>query len=406
MKLKKLLCLALSLAVLMIGTGALAEEHNTDVTLQIFISKVEIVSQLEAMAKEYTELTGVNVEVLGAVGDDYQGTLLGKLTSDQGPTIFSCSPGESLGKFNSYMVDLSDQSYASDIAEGLALTYDGKVVGVPYGVEGYGLVYNKDVVDPSQMTDLDTFTAYAASFTEQGVDAVEMSDKSYFLIGHIMNIPFAMQEDYVDFVNKLNAGEVKMAETAEFQEWAKFMEVIRANSANPMGITYDDQVANLAIGKTAMIHQGNWVYGMFADYEIDFELGMAPLPVMGNTKLPVGMPNAWCINNQRSEEEIAEAMKFFDWLFTSERGHEYITQEFGFIPALKSVKVENLDPLSAIVHEYTVTEQILPWTYQIWPGGMINNQLFPAAQKFFADETMTGEQFLESLDAAWAEGVK
>lgn len=406
MKLRKLLCVALSLAMLAIGAGVMAEEHNTDVTLQIFISKVEIVSQLEAMAKEYTELTGVNVEVLGAVGDDYQGTLLGKLTSDQGPTIFSCSPGESLSKFNSYMYDLSDQPYASDIAEGLALTYEGKVVGVPYGVEGYGLVYSRDLVDPSRLTDYESFAAYAAEFTAQGIDAVELSDKSYFLIGHILNFPFAMQEDYVDFVEKLNSGEVKMAETPEFQEWAKFMEAIRENSANPMGITYDDQVANLAVGKTAMIHQGNWVYGMFADYEIEFELGMSPLPVMGNDRLPVGMPNAWCINNQRDQAEIDEALKFFEWLFTSERGHYYITDEFGFIPALKSVKVENLDPLSAVIHEYTVNDQILPWTYQIWPSGMINNQLFPTAQKFFSDTGVTGQDFLELLDAAWAEGVK
>jgi meso-butanediol dehydrogenase/(S,S)-butanediol dehydrogenase/diacetyl reductase len=46
------------------------------------------------------------------------------------------------------------------------------------------------------------------------------------------------------------------------------MEVIRADNANPMGVTYDDQVANFATGKAAMIHQGNWVWGMFADYGI------------------------------------------------------------------------------------------------------------------------------------------
>lgn len=415
MKLRKVLCIAMAAALLMVGStacfgGALAAsaEHDTSVTLQIFQSKVEIVDQLEALAKEYTELTGVKVEVLGAVGDNFLDILVGKLTSGQGPTIFNCAPGATLDKLHSYLYDLSGQPYVSDIADNLALTYDGKVVGVPYGVEGYGFVYNKELVDPSKMTDYESFAALAGELKGSGIDAVELSDKSYFLLAHIFNVPFALQKDYVAFIDKLNKGEVSMAQTPEFQEWAKFMEVIRANSQNPMGITYDDQVANFATGKTAMIHQGNWVWGMFADYGIKFDMSIAPMPVMGNDKLSVGMPNAWVINKDRSEAEIKEALKFFEWLFTSERGHHYIVDEFKFIPALKSVQVTNLDPLSTAVHEYSNSGKTLNWTYQIWPNGsgIINNNLFPVAQKFFSDTSMTGQQFLEALDAAWAEGVK
>ncbi len=407
---KRMLGILLACTMLLTGvvTMAQATEHNTDVTIQIFQSKVEIVEQLEEMAKEYTELTGVKVEVLGAVGDGFQDVLLGKLTSGQGPTIFSCAPGASLEKLNSYLYDLTDQPYVADIADGLALTMDGKVLGVPYGVEGYGLLYNKTLVDPAKMTDYDTFANLAAEIKATGIDFVELSDKSYFLIAHILNIPFAVQEDPNAFLAQVNKGEVKLADTPAFQEWAKMMDVIRANSGNPMGITYDDQIANFATGKTAMIHQGNWAYGMFADYGVTFDMSMAPLPLLGNDKLAVGMPNAWVINKDRDQAEIDEALKFFEWMFTSERGHAYIAKEFGFIPALKSVQVTDLNPLSAAVHDYTVSGKTLSWTFRDWPNasGLINNQLFPVAQKFFADPTMTGEQFLQELDKAWAEGVK
>ncbi len=317
----------------------------------------------------------------------------------------SVSPGEGLKRFQSYLYDISDQPYVSDIADNLALVSDGKVVGVPYGVEGYGLVYNKELVDPSKMTDLDSFTAYAQELTGTGIDAVQMSDAAYFLIGHIFNVPFALQPDYLDFIDKLGRGEVKLAETPEFQEWAKFMEVIRANSENPMGVTYDDQVAKFATGQTGMIHQGNWVWGMFADYGIEFEMGIAPLPVMGNDKLAIGMPNAWCITKDSDPAEIDEALKFFEWFFTSERGHHYIANEFHFIPALKSVPVEGLDPLSQVVHDYTSSDKTLPWTYRYWPSGLINTHIFPTGQKFFADPNMTGQQLLEEMDKAWVEGV-
>ncbi|QQO08479.1 ABC transporter substrate-binding protein [Breznakiella homolactica] len=387
------------------GSSSSGKKAGSNVTVQIFQSKVEIVDQLEAMAKEYTELTGVKVEVLGASGDNYMDTLVGKLTSGQGPTIFNVSPGGRLERLHSYLYDLSGQPYISDIADNQALVYDGKILGVPYSVEGYGLIYNKKLVDPSRMTDFNSFRSYAASLKASGVDPVQMSDKAYFLVGHILNVPFAMQDNYLDYIAKLNKGEVKMAATPEFQEWARFMEVIRANTANPMGVTYDDQIANFATGKTAMIHQGNWVWGMFADYGVTFDMSIAPLPLMGNDKLSVGMPNAWCINKDRSQEEITEALKFFEWFFTSERGHHYIANEFNFIPALKSVPVSGLDPLSTVVHEYTRSGKTLPWTYRDWPEGLINTHILPTAQKFFSDTSMTGQRFLEELDKAWVEGA-
>lgn len=379
-------------------------EYNTDVTIQIFQSKVEITEQLEAMAKEYTELTGVKVEVLGAAGDDFYSNLVAKLSSDQGPTIFNVSPGINLENLHTYLYDLSDQPYIADIADNQALTYDGKVLGVPYGVEGYGLIYNKDLVDPSKMTDFASFEAYAQELKASGVTPVQLSDKTNFLIGQIFNIPFALQPDFMDYLDKLNKGEVKMAETPEFQEWAKFMEVIRQTGENPMGVTYDSQIASFATAQTAMIHQGNWAFGMFADYDVTFDMAIAPLPVMGNDKLSVGMPNAWCINKDRDQAEIDEALKFFEWFFTSERGQYYIAEEFKFIPALKSIEVTTLDPLGQTVLEYTNSGKTLPWTYRYWPTGYLDTQIFPVGQMFFSDSSMTGQQLLEELDKAWAAG--
>lgn len=380
--------------------------YNTDVTIQIFQSKNSIIDQLEAMAAEYTELTGVKVEVLGAAGDNYQDNLVGKLTSGQGPTIFSVSEGSQLEKLNSYLYDLSDQSYISDIAEGMALQYQGKVLGVPYAVEGYGLVYNKNLTDASKITDLDEFKAAASELKEKEISLLELSDKAFFLLGHILNVPFALQDDYMTYLEQLNKGEVSMAQTPEFQEWAQFMEVIRDNSSNPMGITYDDQAADFATEKTAMIHQGNWVWLMFEDYGVEFDMSIAPLPVMGNKKISAGVPNAWVINKEKDQAEIDEALKFFNWMFTSERGKYYITEEFKFIPAMKSIEASTLDPLAVSVHEYVMNGEVLPWTYNYWPDGMLNNQLMAVAQKFFSENKMTGQQFLEELDKAWAAGVK
>ena len=68
------------------------------------------------------------------------------------------------------------------------------------------------------------------------------------------------------------------------------MEAIKNNTPSPLDVTYDKEVGDFAAGKSAMIHQGNWAYGMLsANLIIDFEIGMLPFPLMGNDKLAVGV---------------------------------------------------------------------------------------------------------------------
>lgn len=40
-----------------------------------------------------------------------------------------------------------------------------------------------------------------------------------------------------------------MADTKEFQEWAKFMDVIKANTKNPLEVKYDSQMGDFATEK-------------------------------------------------------------------------------------------------------------------------------------------------------------
>lgn len=394
------------------GCGSVKDKNNSGgkgkssaPTLTIFNSKVEIVDQLEALTEEYTEETGVKVEVWGAAGDKYAQQLQSKLTSNQGPSIFSVKVSEA-EKLKSYLYDMSNEDYVKSIAPNMELKVDDKIVGVPYGVEGYGLIYNKNMVNPKDVTDYDSFVHTLEKFKSEDINGLGMSEEDYFLIGHILNTPFALQDDPIAFIDKLNKGEVKMADTKEFQDFAKFMEAIKANTKNPLEVTYDGVIGDFATGKTAMIHQGNWAYGMFEDYDLDFEMGMMPFPLEGNDKLAVGVGNNWAINGSADEDEIKAANDFLNWMFTSETGQRYIVEEFGFIPAMTNIEAKDLDPLSQIVLEASNSGQTIPWAFNYFPANSITNDLSPAAQEFFLSKDMTGQQLLEKLDAAWANSVK
>lgn len=367
----------------------------------VFQSKVEIIDQLEAAAKAYQDETGVEVEVRGTTGDDYFQQLKADLANNQGPTIFSLAPGAEVTQVANYLADLSDIAFADAIAENMASEVDGKIVGIPYTVEGFGIVYNKDLIKPEDVKDYDSFLKMMQDQKANGIYGHGLSQEGYFLIGHILNHPFAVMPDMEGFMDKLNKGEVTMAETPEFQEFAKFYAAIREYSYNPLETNYDKQTGDFATGKTASIHQGNWSYSMFADYDKSFEMGMLPFPLNGNDKLAVSVPTVWAVNGQASAEEIQAGKDFLTWLYTSETGKRIVTEEFGFIPVVDGMSSESLDPLSAEVARYVAEGKTIPWATNLYPAGIVDAHLKGVAEKFFTTD-MSEEELLKELDAAWA----
>jgi raffinose/stachyose/melibiose transport system substrate-binding protein len=367
----------------------------------IFQSKVEITGQLEAAAKAYQQEKGVEVEVWSTTGDDYFHQFRTRLANNQGPTLFSLAPGAEVAQVANYLEDLSDLPFVKDISDSLIAKSNGKVVGIPYTVEGFGLVYNKKLVDPANVRDYNSFVKLLQDSKAKGINGVGLSQESYFLIGHILNTPFAVLPNMEQYMDRLAKGEVKMAETREFQEFARFYAAIRDNSYNPLEVNYDKECGDFATGKTAAIHQGNWCYGMFADYKIDFEMGLMPFPLGGNDKLAVSVPTVWSINSQAPEAQRRAAKDFLTWLYTSETGKRFVTEEFGFIPVVKGMTSNKLDPLSAEVSRYATEGKTIPWATNFYPAGIVDVYLVPVAQQFFTSR-MTPEAFLIALDDAWA----
>ncbi|MDQ0428722.1 MULTISPECIES: sugar ABC transporter substrate-binding protein [Caryophanaceae] len=377
------------------GGGESSEQKIT-----IFQSKVEISDQLAALAEEYTEETGVEVEVLGTTGDDYFQQLQIRLNSEQGPSIFSLQNVTEAERLESYVYDLSSEEYIEHIAPDMELALGEKIVGVPYGVEGFGMIYNKDLVSPEDVADYESFVSTLEEFNAEGINGFSLAQDAYFLIGHISNYPFSVQEDPYGFVEQMNAGEVTAAETPEFQEFADFMVAIKENTPTPLSMTYDQQIGDFAAGQTAMIHQGNWASGILSEFEYDFEIGMLPFPLMGNDKLAVGVGNNWAINSQKDEAEVQAANDFLNWMSTSETGHRYIVEEFGFVPALTNIDAGELDPLSQAVLDATNDGETIPWAQSVYPANIVPNDLTPFAQAFFSED-MTAEEFLQGFDEAW-----
>lgn len=373
--------------------------------ITVFQSKTEIMGDLTALTEEYTKETGVQVKVWKTTGDNYFSDLKTDLANGDGPTIFSLQPGAESREMSDDLEDLKDLSFVTKIREGMADTIAGKTVGIPYTVEGFGLVYNGDLVNPSELTSVDALVDNLEDSSSKGVNGLGLSQEDYFLIAHLLNTPFAVQKDPDKYLQKVLGGQERLAKNKAFMEFGKLMEGIRANCANPVDVTYDNNCVEFASGVTAMIHQGNWCYSMFVEYNIDFDMGIAAVPIRGNNKLSVSVPTAWYVNANAPDDEKALAKDFLEWMYTSQKGIDYLMNKFKFIPVVEGMTSETLDPVSQSVADAVASGNTIPWVMSDWPAGIVTTDLAPIAKEFFTTK-MSGKKLLNKLNDAFVSAAQ
>ena len=154
-----------------------------------------------------------------------------------------------------------------------------------------------------------------------------------------------------------------------------------------------------------MIHQGNWCTGMFADYNVSFDMSLAPVPVEGNKAISVSVPIAWYVNTDASEDEQKLAKDFLEWLYTSETGKSYMMDKFNFIPVVDGMENKNLDPINQAVSEAVIKGNTIPWVMSNWPAGIVTTDLAPITKEFFTTD-MSGIELVDKLNDAFAKAAK
>jgi ABC-type sugar transport system, periplasmic component len=145
----------LSLALCLIFTCACNNSSNKSISssdainVDILQYKVEFKDQFEALADIYNEQNPdvhINVMSIGG-GSDYNSVLKSKLASSNQPAIFNIGGLQDTKDYMSMLVDLKNTKAAQNALKGTldGVSMNDKVYGLPYNVEGYGLIYNKDI---------------------------------------------------------------------------------------------------------------------------------------------------------------------------------------------------------------------------------------------------------------------
>jgi len=285
---KKALAVLVALALvagLMVGCKA------APATLTLAQGKPEIDAMLKAYAAEWGKANGIEVTIK-SIGGSSNISLGQQLKADYAagdmPDIFGINGPEDYKEWQSIVADLSAEKWVAKTS--VAFTYEGKVYGFPVAVEGWGMAYNKDLLDKAGIdpASLNNFGAYEAAFAkldgmkaELGVDSVvsmaAAADMGWVTAHHNFNSLLSNGLPYGDtsVADALIAGTVDATRLAEYADWVELLFKYADQKVLTTG-NYDSQVGAFATGKAVFLHQGNWTDPNMAQANATFTMGFAP----------------------------------------------------------------------------------------------------------------------------------
>ncbi|WP_035772833.1 ABC transporter substrate-binding protein [Butyrivibrio sp. VCD2006] len=415
---------ALSMIILAAGCGKTAEETSEAVdpgSLTVLNTKSEVASQIEALAKQYTNETGIPVTIVNVpAGVDAQATLKGYYLSDQMPDIIACE-ASGFGNWDGLLVDLSDQAWVNRTdAEYTDSTYG--VLGFPYTTEAIGLAYNANIllacgIDPSSITNPEAlqsaFETIDSKKSELGLTAVigycaEPNDVGWSAGNHIFGtyIDSGLSRTDTTYIDLLNDG--GKLDDERFSAFADMIGLFNQYS-DPAVLTesvYNDQVANFAAGKYAFVTQGSWIGATMtgdsaADYAAagNFEVGMLPYCFMsGQDTILTSAPSWWAIPK---EANVETAKAFLEWC-SEDSGQKILVEDAGFISPFTDCKYVASDPFAKVISSYISSGKTSSWHWMDMPAGLGQNGLSFAFYKFATGE-LDKEGFINEVKSITSE---
>ncbi|MDU1020006.1 MAG: ABC transporter substrate-binding protein [Bifidobacterium breve] len=342
--------------------------------------KPEAADQWAALAKEYTKEKGVEVKVQTAASGTYEQTLKSEIAKTEAPTLFQVNGPVGYQNWKKYTADMSKTDVYKELTnQDVALKDGDKVVGVPYVMETYGLIYNKDILNKyfaldgakaTSMDEIDNFDTLKAvaddmqsrkdelgikgAFTSAGFD----SSSDWRFKTHLANLPL-----YYEFKDDNVTEQPAKIKGTYLPNYKKIFDLFYQN--------------------------GTWAWtdlqkaGMKAE-----SVGMMPIyiGVKGEEKqgLATGSENYWCINDKASDADKKATEDFLSWVITSDAGKKALSQDMGFTTPFKTFDdVKSDNPLTeAAVEDQKSGKTQVSWNFTMMPSEEWKNKIGQALLEY------------------------
>ncbi len=391
------------------------KETSNEQSIRVFQLKVEIDEPLKEYAKLYEQQTGVHVEIESLGGGAYvEGALKGYLQAGNMPDIFVFEGPGHYKVWKDYMADLSGEPWVKETSSAY-VGDDGKVYGFPYAVEGYGLAYNKNLLDKAGINpaDLTTIDAYKAAFEklngmkeELGIDSVVSMGVSasggltWVSGNHNFGVYLStgLKNGDTTIIDKLLAGEV---DSARLKQYAEYVKLLFDYSDQNILLTgnYDQQVQAFVDQKAVFVHQGNWIDPSLPA-DPGFEMGFAPHAFSKEVTdgVQVGAPSWWAVYK---DGNVKAAKDFLNAFALSDEGRDARINKMSLISPYTSDTMKPSTPLSANIQSWVAAGKTYNWEQFKMPDGFGMDTLGPIYE-LLAQGSINVDEFVQLVTDAVA----
>ena len=327
--------------------------------------KPEVADKYAAIVKEYKAEKGVDVKVVTAASGTYQQQLTSEMAKSQPPTIFQINGPVGYATWKDYCADLTNSDLYKHLSDqSLAVSTSSGVWGVPYVVEGYGIIYNDaimkkyfalpnkkvSITSAAQITSWDLLQQVVADMTANkdalGITGVFSNTslkpgEDWRWQTHLTDVPlfYEFSADKVD----LTKGTPASIKFTYADNYKNLFDLYLNNSTTAKTLlgskTVDDSMAEFALGQSAMIQNGNWAWNSVKDVQGNTvqpgDVHMLPLymgiPGEEGYGIPIGTENYFSINAKADAASQKASLDFLTWLFSSDYGKKAVANDLGFI---------------------------------------------------------------------------
>ena len=401
--------------------------------------KPEVAEVYGELARLYEEKTGVKVIVETAANNTYEQTLATKMGTKEAPTLFQINGPRGYAAWKDYCADLSGTELYKHLTDkSMAVTDGARVVGIPYVVEGYGIIYNKAVTDKyfaladrstdvGSMEEITSFATLKAVVEDMqkrradlGIEGVFASTsmktgEDWRWQTHLLNIP--MHYEFMDTkVNLADAAALKTVSFTNAQQYKNIFDLYLDNSVTDRKLvgskTVTDSMAEFALEKCAMVQNGNWAWGQIKDVEGNKvkEENVRMLPVYtgapGEEKqgLAIGTENYYAVNRKATDAQQKAAADFIYWLYSSQEGKKIVVEKLGFIAPFDTFAATDTpdDPLAREIARWMRKEDIetVPWHFTLFPSARFKED-FGASLLKYAQGGKAWDAVVQDMKESW-----
>jgi len=393
------------------------------VAIEIYHCKTEFKDALEKAANKFMSEHD-NVIVKTKYTDDmqnYSQTVRTMINSGQGPDIFNLMGPSDTDELLDKLADLTDMKVIQHVLKRYTkcVTVEDKIYGVPCSIEGYGLIYNKEIFEKAKIDvrEIDSYDAFVKAVMEIDQMKEQLKLEAVFAFpakdtrntGEYMSSIFLSAEFNGD---SQKAYHEKNLEFKYAEAFKQMVDLQNKYSIQPSkDIDAEKQAEYFAKGKVAIIQQSNWILPILNKIDSEFasskiDIMSYPIPGIDRNFNVLGANDYWGINNASVHEEVETAKDFINWLYLSEEGLAVLTKEYKLLPAIKGISADyGEDPITRYIITYAASEDTNVCIYMGYPKNWGTNVLGESIRQYVGGR-LSWDDVVKNAKAAWEKARK